>query len=117
ADPESDAESAAPNRSAPVKLWRIVRSLIVELCQLFGEPGEIARRVAITGPARALMLTWLRACETALRHMLVIEAAAIVGTLPRLRPSKQKHLRSRRPYIHDPDYPEAWRVSFRSFLR
>jgi len=94
----------------------MVRLLIVELCQLFGEPQAIARQGALAREARALLLTWLRACEMAVRHLLLIEAAALIGALPRSRVSTQKHVRTRRPYLHDPDYPEAWRVPFRCCL-
>jgi len=121
ADPEHpEAEAPAPNRNGPRELWLMVRQLVVELIAVFGAPSTIARQSAaggLAGKARALLLTWLRGCEMALRHMLLIEAAALLPSLP---PKRNAPAASRMragqsaPPSFDPGAPESWRVAFRS---
>ncbi|MES1157041.1 MAG: hypothetical protein ABUL73_04590 [Alphaproteobacteria bacterium] len=125
ADPEphaqrQDSEAPAPNRNGPRELWLMVRQLVIELCQVFGSSRAIARQSAagrLTGEARALLLTWLRGCEMALRHALLIEAAALMPSLPPKRNApaapRKRAGQSTAPSF-DPDAPESWRIGFRS---
>jgi hypothetical protein len=86
--------------------------LITTIFTLFGDPAQIAAEHTHTKPQRGVLLTWLRAGEAMLRHLLLIEAAAHArpNTRPLLR-VRRKRVRRRMGF--DADKPEAWRVSFR----
>src|SRR5262249_39074872 len=105
---------------APRDLWAFARTLICDICNLFGEPQDIARQLGFTAKARALMLTWLRAGEPVLRHLLRIEALALMPNLPppATRARSQATARPRRrtvsDTVSDPERPELWRVAFRT---
>ncbi len=117
------APASAPSPDTLLDFWRVARTLICDLFNLFGEPQAIAFQHTLTKKTRALMLTWLRAGETWLRHLLLIEAAALVPLLGPPASSRQTDARpqaGRMPAVqntieHHPDHPEDWRVSFRCF--
>jgi len=101
-------------RHAPLQLWRIVETFMRTLCNLFGNPEDIARNDMLTRKSYGLLLDWLRCAEAMLRRMLLIEASYVdpAPAAPRRR-GEPGH--KRQPLIHDPNHPENWRVSFRCF--
>lgn len=102
----------APVTYAPPLLWAAARALISTIFALFGEPSAIAARHTYRKAERTLLLSWLRAGEALMRHLLLIEAAhyARPNTRPLLRSPRK---RVRRLMTFEADKPEAWRVSFR----
>ena len=121
----SQSRSDAP-KSEPLSLWRFARQLLCELFALFGQPEQIAGQQLIAAKARAQLLIWLRAGETFMRHLLLIEAAALKARLgppaspPATLPAQEK-TPARTPAVQeqrrDPDRPEDWRVVFHVFPR
>lgn len=103
---------------APRDLWAFARTLICDIWNLFGAPQEIARMLGFTSKERAHMLTWLRAGEAVLRHLLLIEAVALMANLPPPATARaSSSARARRIVVHDPENPDGWRLSFRAIPR
>ena len=69
--------ATAPITQAPPVLWAAARALISTIFALFGEPSHIAWQHTHRQSERRLLLKWLRAGEACLRHLLLIEAAAL----------------------------------------
>jgi hypothetical protein len=112
------SESAPPQtppRHAPIALWQAAHALLTALFNLFGAPEQIAAQGTLTKPARALLLTWLRAAEAIVRRLIFIEAHKLGAREP--PPSRprgaRKVARTRERPAFDPAAPETWRVSFR----
>lgn len=80
------------------------------LLALFGAPAAIAGQHTLTAKAHALMASWLRCAEALLRHLLLIEAAALTLAPPRARPSRARAPRADTPF--NPDDPQTWRAPF-----
>ncbi len=94
-------------------------------------PGNLLRGETIWQWARFEMLDWLHPIEKLLRRILLIEAYALLETqsLPPARPGRDAITRPEAPNqptdspprdptprpADDPDHPELWRVSFRTF--
>lgn len=99
-------------RNAPIALWRTAGAFLRTLFSLFGPPEAIAAQHTMTAKAHKLALSWIRVGEAFVRHLLLIEAAALPrpSTAPRARAPRP---RQRRLVIHEMDAPEQWRVSFR----
>lgn len=107
--------ASAPITFAPPPLWAIARAFIVTFFALFGSPQELAEKHTLTGKDYRLTLDWLRAGETLLRRLLLIEAAH--HDKPNVRPLlRERRARARKLMSFTPDQPEAWRVSFRMFV-
>lgn len=104
----------APNRHAPISLWRIAETFLQTFFALFGAPEVIAARHTLAPKQRALILAWVRAGEALMRRMLLIEARAFAkpNTRPLLRQSRP---RVRKLMGFSEEHPEKWRVSFRCF--
>jgi hypothetical protein len=103
---------SAPLTYASPALWAVARAFIVTFFNLFGPPEDIAAEHTLLAPARALMLSWLRAGEAMMRHLLLIEASHYPK--PNTRPLLHvKRNRTRRERLFYADKPQAWRVSFR----
>lgn len=101
---------------APPQLWAAAGVLLRAIFMLFGNPEDIAADGAHSRKERGLLLKWLRVGEAVLRHLLLIEAAALPA--PPLRtPQRKRRVRARRLIAFWPDQPEAWRVSFRCIAR
>jgi hypothetical protein len=100
---------------APPQLWAAARALIVTIFNLFGAPEKIAAQHTHSLRERSLILTWLRAGEAMIRHLLLIEAAACAK--PALAARKRvARVRERKQMEFAADAPETWRVSFRCFV-
>jgi len=99
-----------PDRTAPRALWAIAQTLLDILYTLFGTPADLAARGWITHKAYALMRPWLRAGEVLLRHLLLLEAAALTAKPPRA--SRRSRPRKRITLTFSADAPETWRVTF-----
>lgn len=114
--------------TAPRDLWAIARDVVCDILNIFGDPQDIARQLGLAAKARAQMLAWLRAGEAVLRHLLLIEAAALIPTLPPLPlrgdthacpDASQSHsvaldacVSPRKP--RSDEAPETWRIAFRA---
>jgi hypothetical protein len=100
-------------RSAPLALWRGARAFLETLFSLFGAPQHIAQAHVFSASAHALIAAWLRAGETILRQLLLVEAAALPQTdAPPPKPRQSvRASRTTPPALLDA--PETWRVSFR----
>ncbi|MGE0740832.1 MAG: hypothetical protein AB7O98_05765 [Hyphomonadaceae bacterium] len=74
-------DQPAPNRAAPIALWRIVEAFLRVVFSVCGTPEELAARHTLTTKARAVLLPWIGAAEMLMRQMLMVEAAqcAVVG--------------------------------------
>lgn len=83
------------------------------LIALFGAPAAIAGQHTLTAKAHALLASWLRCAEALLRHLLLIEAAALTLKPARARPNRTRPPRADAQF--NPDDPQTWRVSFRCF--
>jgi hypothetical protein len=99
-----------------------VRAFLCELFSVFGEPQELAPRT-LTLKQHQLIVPWIRAGEALLRRFLFLEAAIMLedeSTNPtspargRLGGGHSAKARQRQLIEHDPDHPEAWRVSFKT---
>lgn len=101
---------------APPQLWAAAGVLLRAIFMLFGNPEDIGADGAHSRQTRALLLKWLRVGEAVLRHLLLIEAAALPAPPPRA-PQRKRRVRARRLIAFWPDQPEAWRVSFRCIAR
>jgi hypothetical protein len=107
-----------PARTAPIALWRAVQTFLHTLYNLFGAPEDVAAQGQLTTKARTEIQRWLRACEAALRRLLLIEAAALAVVSEPPASSRQGHRRKPRPrklMTFEANKPEQWRVSFRCF--
>lgn len=106
----SDTDTRQPRR----QLWLIAQHFITTLFAVFGAPEAIATRHTLVREQCALIAKWLRAGETLMRQLLLIEAAALPkpNTRPLLRKSRA---RKRRVMHFSAEEPQAWRVSFRCF--
>jgi hypothetical protein len=103
-----------PARAAPLDLWRAAAAFLHMLYALFGDPGAIAARNALTVVTYKMIVAWLRAGEAMMRRLLLIEAAALPKPEPRLqRPGSRQ--RARKLMHFEAEHPELWRVSFRCF--
>lgn len=112
-----------PKRTAPLALWRIAEAFMHTLCNVFGNPEDLAAQATLSKRMYALTLSWLAAAEAVMRRLLLIEAAAFAGVAP---PPTRRHA-SNMPPVRTPrprklrtftaDKPEEWRVSFRSMDR
>ena len=93
------------------QLWRIARAWIADAVHAFGAPAEVAR--TLSRFARAGLARRLRALETLVLKLLLVEAA-------RLPPPRATYARTRAAAVHvararpapDPERPETWRVRF-----
>ncbi|QGZ93264.1 hypothetical protein [Terricaulis silvestris] len=94
--------------------WQIAQDFILTLFNLFGAPQEIAAEHTLLRDQWRLITKWLRAGETLMRQLLLLEAAALPkpNTRPLLWP---RRTRKRREIGFSADAPEDWRVSFRCF--
>lgn len=90
--------------------------LLRAIFMLFGNPEDIAADGVHARKTRALLLKWLRVGEAVLRHLLLIEAAALPAPPPRA-PQRKRRVRARRMIAFWADQPGAWRVSFRCAAR
>ena len=108
-------------RNAPLDLWRIASEFIATFFGLFGDPEQIAMQRVFSKAAYELLLPWLRAGEWLVRELLLIEAALLGARAfrPALFTSKNARLKARAPRLgkFHCDDPEAWRVSFRIFVK
>jgi len=109
------SRDAATARQAPRALWLVAQAFLALLHNLFGAPEDVARQHTLTHKAYKLFIPWLRAGETLLRQLLVIEASFYgkPNTRPLLHSSRQ---RVRKLMHFTADEPEKWRVSFRCFI-
>lgn len=91
--------------------WQIAQDFILTLFNLFGAPQEIAAEHTLLRDQWRLITKWLRAGETLMRQLLLLEAAALSkpNTRPLLWP---RRTRKRREIGFSADAPEEWRVSF-----
>jgi hypothetical protein len=129
--------SPQQNRRAPLDIWREVRRVLCTLFDIFGDPREVASRHTLTLKEHQRCTTWLRGVEALFRRMLFIEAALIANELPTPPPARGRLGGGPAPHaapdplpiaaqsssplqgeacqrvMHDPEHPEAWRVSFR----
>ena len=96
-------------------LWTQARDFIRTLFRCCGEPQEIAKQGFIARKLYAHFLAWIRAGETLLRRMLLIEANALSVPPPsRRQPAgKMPAVRQRKLIEFLPEQPDDWRVSFR----
>jgi hypothetical protein len=97
------------NRAAPADLWDIAKTLVNTLYSLFGEPQQIAACGAIDHKTFTWLTTWLRACETLLRRLLLIEAHALTLTPP---PARGRSGGGQQPHQSFSLNPDDWRVRF-----
>jgi len=93
-------------------LWTQARDIIRTLFRCCGEPQDIAREGNISRKLYDHVLTWIRAGETLLRRMLLIEAHAQASP-PRANARPRGGQRQRKLVTFYPDKPDDWRVHFR----
>jgi hypothetical protein len=93
-------------------LWTKARDIIRTLFLVNGEPQNIASLGHISRKLYAHVLSWIRAGETLLRRMLLIEAHALNAPPPR-KQQRENRKRQRKLVTFHPDKPEDWRVHFR----
>lgn len=87
-----------------------------ELIALFGDPSAIAARHTIVREHWRQLVQWLRAGETLMRLLLVVEAASLPKPNARMPLLHPRRARMRKLMGFEADAPEKWRVSFRVFL-
>jgi hypothetical protein len=109
------APSPPPTRHAPIALWRVAQAFMHTLYNLFGAPEDVAFAHTLTTNPYQLMLSWIRCAEAMLRRLLLIEASAYAGAVPKPNAPRPKRHRARKRHAFTHDKPEAWRVSFRCF--
>lgn len=103
---------SATHRSAPLALWRIAQAFLNVLYGLFGAPEDVARSGWVQTRTHKLIASWLRAGEVLVRHLVLIEAAALADLAPSARNSRICRLRSRCLRAFSADSPATWRVVF-----
>lgn len=101
-----------PARTAPLSLWRIAQTFLNVLYGLFGAPDDVAARGWIARQTHKLLASWLRAGEVLLRHLLLLEAAALTQAPARTQRASRPRVRTAHEFCADA--PETWRVSFRA---
>ena len=74
----------SPSRRQQSPFWAVVRALLHEIAMLLALRNAVSRRRNASKTVRALIRHWLIACETVVRSIVLIEAAAcgvpIVGS-------------------------------------
>jgi hypothetical protein len=94
-------------------LLTTAREIIRTLFHACGEPQAIASQGYISAKLYDLFLTWIRAGETLLRRVLLIEAYALAPVPPASsRQLSPRTPRKRQLVAFYPDKPDDWRVSF-----
>lgn len=92
-----------------------MRRFMICIFNLFGDSAELARQAPLSARAHRLACRWLNAAEHFLRHLLLIEAAALPTPPPASRPARTRAACTATPVSYDPERPEQWRVSFVAF--
>lgn len=110
------SEPPAPQRFAPIALWRVASRLMVTLFNLFGEPQELAFRHTVVARDYKLICNWLRTVEALFRRLLLIEAAHYAPEVAQAK-LRAHAKRQRREMSFYPEKPDEWRVTFRTMER
>lgn len=69
----------APPNDPAAALWAVLSDFVVQAFSLFGAPYAIAQRGVALRSEHAMLLLWLRQCETLLCKLLFLDALALVA--------------------------------------
>jgi hypothetical protein len=100
------------DRKAPIALWRFARMFFCNMHLAWGNPQDVAALPFLTSKIHELLASWIRVGEALMRHMLLLEAAALGAPAPSPAQQRRKPPRQRKLVEFYPEKPEDWRVSF-----